>query len=89
VLAGASVVKGAFRKGFRNMDKHDAKEMARLKEIGRGNVERHADWAEDASADEIHDCVYTLAFDKIYDECGLTETARTIARELAMEFAAP
>jgi hypothetical protein len=73
----------------RSRKRRDDAEWNRLKDIGRGNVERHADWAEDASTDEIHDAVYELAVDKIIDSGCDPELARAVAKELAMEFAQP
>lgn len=62
-----------------------------LKEIARGNVERHlGDVCEgEDSADSIYDEVYTLAFDALHDAGVPDETARSIAKELAMDHAAP
>lgn len=74
---------------MKHLNKIDQAEWNHLKDVGRGNVDRHADWGEEATPDEIHDAVYELAFDKIIDECGKPELARAIARELAMEFAQP
>ena len=60
-----------------------------MREIARGNIERNAAWDEDASADTIHDEVYTLAFDALHDAGVDDDTARAVAREMAQGYAAP
>jgi hypothetical protein len=60
-----------------------------LREIARGNIERNAEWDENASADTIHDECYTLAFDALHDAGVDNDTARSVAREVAMSYAQP
>jgi hypothetical protein len=60
-----------------------------LREAARGNIEANADWTEDASPDEIADCVYTLAIDKLLDLGVHHLKAVEIANELAQGYANP
>jgi hypothetical protein len=60
-----------------------------LREIARGNIERNAEWPEDASADTIYDECYTLAFDALHDAGVDNDTARQVATMIAMEHAQP
>jgi hypothetical protein len=60
-----------------------------LMELGRGNVEANADWEEDATADEVYDKAYVLAFDKVFDACGDRHLAGTLAMEIAQAYAQP
>lgn len=58
-------------------------------EIARGAVERHLGDCECASADEVYDNAYTIAFDALADKGLDTEASRKIAREVAQCFAQP
>lgn len=62
----------------------------RLKEIARGGIERCCDWGEEASADDIYSDAYDAAFDALVEKasCDIS-TARTIADQVAREFAQP
>lgn len=60
-----------------------------LREVARGNIERNAEWDEDASADSIHDECYTLAFDALHDYGAPIDDCRRIGREVAMSYAQP
>jgi hypothetical protein len=67
----------------------------RLREIARGNIERHlgdvvADYEnEEAAADAIYDEAYTLGFDALADAGIPHDKARKIADEIARCYAQP
>jgi hypothetical protein len=63
-----------------------------LRELARGNMERHLGDVTDgnASPDSIYDEAYTLAFDALKDSRACDdETCRRIAQELAQGVAQP
>jgi hypothetical protein len=58
-----------------------------LREIARGNIERHLGDCE--NADEIYENALTLATDALLDAGVERSKAQSIALELAMCYAAP
>lgn len=60
-----------------------------MKELARGNIESHAEWDEEASADAIYDECYTLAFDALHDAGVADDTAGQVAVQVAMSYAQP
>ena len=67
-----------------------AREADRLREIARGNIERHlADASAEDGPDAIYDSAYTLGFDALVDAGVPLPEARQIASEVAQLFAQP
>lgn len=64
-----------------------------MREIARGNVERHlgADFpeGEEPTADMIYDDAFVLASDALRDAGVKPSEANRVAQQIAMEFAQP
>jgi hypothetical protein len=66
---------------------------AQMREIARGNIERHlgADWdpEEEVTPDMIYDDAFVLGSDALRDAGVPAGEANRVAQQVAMEFAQP